>query len=271
MKSNESKGSIVCVGIGMTLGSHISPLARSHIEQANVVYCSVSDAVVELWVKEMNSNFYDLQKFYREGKDRRDTYRQMVDVMMQDVRKGKQVVGVFYGHPGVFAKAPHDVIQIAREEGYTARMEPGISAEDCLYADLGIDPGRLGCQHLEASQFMLYQRQLDTAGYVVLWQIGLAGDLEAKQYTTSKSYRQLLVELLLEDYPADHQVAIYEAPTLPIHSPRIEWVSLDHLAQAEVFQHSTLLVPPARQLQPNRQMREKIAHIQSQENRSDKN
>ncbi len=32
------KGSLVCVGTGMTLGSHISPLARSYIEQADVVF-----------------------------------------------------------------------------------------------------------------------------------------------------------------------------------------------------------------------------------------
>jgi hypothetical protein len=30
-------GSLVCVGIGMTLGSHITPLARSYIETSDVV------------------------------------------------------------------------------------------------------------------------------------------------------------------------------------------------------------------------------------------
>lgn len=270
MSSARSSGSIVCVGVGMTLGSHISPLARSHIELADSVFCSVSDATVELWVKQMNPRFTDLQQFYGEGKDRRQTYQQMVDAMMQDVRKGLKVVGVFYGHPGVFAKAPHDVIQVARDEGFVARMEPGISAEDCLYADIGIDPGRVGCQHLEASQFMLYQRQLDTAGYVVLWQIGLAGDIEAKQFTTSNRYRQLLVDRLLTDYPADHRIAIYEAPTLPIHQPRIDWLELNQLAEADVYQHSTLLIPPAKALKPDQQMRDKIATLRKLEASSNK-
>ena len=264
MSSSLQDGSIVCVGIGMTLGSHISPLARSHIEQADSVFCSVSDAVVELWIKEMNPNFIDLQQFYQDGKDRRQTYKQMVEAMMTEVRHGKHVVGVFYGHPGVFAKAPHDVIEQARKEGYVGHMEPGISAEDCLYADLGIDPGKYGCQHFETSQFMLYYRQIDTAGYVVLWQIGLAGDIHASQYTTSHLHRQLLVEQLLEHYPADHQVAIYEAPTLPIHEPRIEWFPLAELAQVQTHQHSTLLLPPAATLKPNIAMRKRIAELQRQ-------
>ncbi len=54
-------------------------------------------------------------------------------------------------------------------------MEPGISAEDCLYADLGLDPGTYGCQHYEASNLMFYQRTIDTAAYLILWQPGVAG------------------------------------------------------------------------------------------------
>ena len=40
-------GSLVCVGIGMTLGSHITPLARSYIETSDVVFTGLSDGVVE--------------------------------------------------------------------------------------------------------------------------------------------------------------------------------------------------------------------------------
>ena len=56
--------------------------------------------------------------------------------------------------PGVFARVPHKAIAQARAEGFEAHMEAGVSAEDCLYADLGIDPGEVGCQQYEASQFM---------------------------------------------------------------------------------------------------------------------
>lgn len=65
--------------------------------------------------------------------------------MLQEVRLGKKVVGVFYGHPGVFVSPSHRAISIARFEGYEAKMLPAVSAEDSLYADLGIDPSRPGC------------------------------------------------------------------------------------------------------------------------------
>ena len=60
------KGSLVCVGIGMTLGSHLAPLARSYIEQADVVFVAVSDGVVELWIAEMHPDVRSLQPYYRE-------------------------------------------------------------------------------------------------------------------------------------------------------------------------------------------------------------
>jgi len=39
--SNRGSLVCVCVGIGMTLGSHLSPLARSYIEKADVVFAAV--------------------------------------------------------------------------------------------------------------------------------------------------------------------------------------------------------------------------------------
>ena len=40
-------------------------------------------------------------------------------------------------HPGVYVAPSHETVLRARAEGYPARMLPGISSEDCLFADLG--------------------------------------------------------------------------------------------------------------------------------------
>lgn len=252
-------GSLVCVGIGMTLGSHISPLARSHIEQAEVVFMGVSDGVVELWLQRMHPDVRSLRSFYSEGKKRIETYRQMVDAILTEVRAGKRVCGVFYGHPGVFAWAPHKSIEMARSEGYPAHMEPGISAEDCLYADLGIDPGTFGCQHYEASQLMYYHRRLDTSAWLVLWQAGLAGDQSQTRFATGAAYRQVLVDVLAQDYPLEHEVIIYRAATLPIQSPRIERIALGKLPLADIGMADTLAIPPACKMQNNPEIRARLA------------
>ena len=150
-------GTLACVGLGMMLGAHLSPRSRSHIEQADVVFVLVSDPLVELWVQDMRPDTRSLQPYYWEGQSRLTSYNEMVEAMLVEVRAGRRVCGVFYGHPGVFALVPHKAIAGARAEGFDAHMEPGISAEDCLYADLGIDPGTFGCQHYEASQLMFYR------------------------------------------------------------------------------------------------------------------
>jgi hypothetical protein len=138
-------------------------------------------------------------------------------------------------------------------------MEPGVSAEDCLYADLGIDPGRYGCQHYEASQLMLYRRHIDTSAYLILWQAGVAGDQSLSRFSTGAAYRQVLVDVLATDYPLHHEVTIYAAATLPIHQARIERLALRDLPQADIDMHATLVVPPRTNLQVNDEVRERLA------------
>lgn len=91
---------------------------------------------------------------------------------------------MFYGHPGIFAWSPHEVIKVALAEHFQARMEPGISSEDCLYADLGVAPGRYGCQHYEARQQLSYGTPVNPGVYLVLWQVGLVGDRSMKRFCT---------------------------------------------------------------------------------------
>ena len=257
----DNSGSLVCVGIGMTLGSHITPLARSYIGNADVVFTGLSDGIIELWLAGMHPDVRSLQTFYREGKSRSDTYQQMVDAMLTEVRAGKRVCGAFYGHPGVFALPTHKAIEIARREGYFAHMEPGVSAEDCLYADVGFDPGKYGCQHYEASQFMLYRRRIDTSAYLVLWQVGVAGDQSLARFSTGAAHRQVLVDVLARDYDVNHEGILYRAVTLPMHQPRIDRLRLRDLPAADVDTHVTLVIPPASRLQVDPTVRDSLAAL----------
>lgn len=243
------------------LGSHITPLARSHIQTADVVFVAVSDGIVELWLKEMHADVRSLQPYYAEGKRRTQTYREMVEAILTEVRAGKRVCAVFYGHPGVFAWAPHRVIKVAREEGYTAHMEPGISSEDCLYADLGIDPGSVGCQHFDTTQYMLYRRQVDPSAWLILWQVGLAGEQTGHRFATGAGHRQVLVDVLARDYPRDHEVIVYRAATLPTQLPRMERMSLEQLVRADLDGADTLAVPPARPLQADPEVQARLAAL----------
>jgi siroheme synthase len=259
--NDAARGSLACVGMGMTLGSHLTPLARDHIEQADVVFAALSDHVVELWLQRMNPDVRSLQPYYAEGKSRLKTYKEWVDLIMAEVRAGKRVCAVFYGHPGIFAWSTHKAIEVARAEGFQAYMEPGISAEDCLYADLGIDPGRYGCQHFEASQLLFYEHRINPAGYLVLWQASVVGDWSLARLETGPAYRQLLVDRLGQDYPLDHEVIIYQAATLPIEQAKIRRVTLRDLTDITLAPQETVVLAPATSLRPNLAMRERLAEL----------
>jgi hypothetical protein len=167
----------------------------------------------------------------------------MADRVLAALREGKEVCAAFYGHPGVFVDPSHDAVARARAEGFEARMLPGISAEDCLFADLGVDPAEVGCQAFEATSFLFYRRAWDPTACLVLWQIGVAGDHTLKRREPAPGALAALRDKLLATYPAEHQVAVYEAATSPFLSPRIEWMVLGELAEAAVTGISTLFIP----------------------------
>ncbi|ABE54237.1 Uroporphyrin-III C/tetrapyrrole (Corrin/Porphyrin) methyltransferase [Shewanella denitrificans OS217] len=263
MVSTNKKGSLVCVGVGMTMGSHLTPLSRNYIETADVVFSLMSDGIVEQWVETMNPDVRSLQPFYQEGTSRLISYQNMINAVLDEVRQGKNVVGAFYGHPGVFAMVTHKLIAQSKKEGFYCHMEAGISAEDCLIADLGIDPGRLGCQQYEASQFMFYRRTIDTAAYLILWQPGIAGDQSLARFATAESFRAVLVELLCEYYAKDHQVILYEAKTLAFNNPRIDTLPLGELAKATIHLHTTLVIPPSTQLVKNETLLAKLNALET--------
>lgn len=256
----EQAGSLVCVGPGIILGAHITERCKNHIKHADIVFISCHPAV-EQWIATMNSNMVSLQQFYADDKDRRITYQEMQSAMVEAVRAGKRVVGVFYGHPGVFAQVPHKTIKQLKAEGYSASMEPGIGADACLYADMGIDPGAYGCQQFEASQFMFYERKIDPSAYLILWQLGHAGDLSLTAKQADQRGLTVLVTMLSEIYPAEHLVAIYESPFLPTQTPRIDWYPLSELSEANVTLISTLVIPPCQKLKPNNDIVRRLKSI----------
>jgi hypothetical protein len=103
---------------------------------------------MEHYVSQLNPASQSLFGLYSSGKDRMTSYREMVERMLNPAREGKSVCGVFYGHPGVFVFPSHEAIWQARQEGVPAKMLPAVSAEDCLFADLGFGPAIPGCQSL---------------------------------------------------------------------------------------------------------------------------
>jgi uncharacterized protein YabN with tetrapyrrole methylase and pyrophosphatase domain len=253
--SAERRGSLVVVGTGITLARQTTLEAVACIQRAEKLFFLVTNPATEGWIRRLNPSATTLEDCYNEGKSRFKTYREMADRILAAVRAGLQVCAAFYGHPGVFVRPSHDAIRRARREGFPARMLPGVSAEDCLFADLGMNPGEEGCQSFEATDFLACRRRFDPSSALILWQVGVLGEPGVRKSMACRPERlRVLTDVLRRHYSARHPVVLYEAAQFPICEPMIERMPLAKLPQATVLPLTTLYVPP----RPSRTMDPKV-------------
>lgn len=128
-------------------------------------------------------------------------------------------------------------------------------------ADLGIDPGERGMQSMEATQYLINQRNIDTGGLFIVWQVGIVGDLSLKKFVTSEQKVALLVEKLSRIYPTDHQVILYEAATNPLQQARIDYLPLCDITTAPLSQITTLVIPAATTIVADEEFRAKLSGL----------
>ena len=232
------------VGSGITAISHITNEARSIIAACDKVFYVLTDELMESYILEINKNSESMKSLYEDGKPRQDTYSEMSKTLVKSVKDGARTCGVFYGHPGVFVNPSFNALEIIRREGYSGKMFPGVSAEDCIFSDLEIDPGKFGCQSYEATSLLVYGSTINPSALLVIWQVGAIGDIHHTIDWDNGVGIDLMKRKLLEYYESDHQVIFYEAPIYPIAIPNIIKSSISDMESVECSGITTLVVPP---------------------------
>jgi hypothetical protein len=236
--------SLTVVGLGIRVPAHVTHETQACLERAHEVLYLVGDPVAVSWLERVNPNARPLHGFYEEGAPRTRTYEAMVEEILACVRRGGDICVAFYGHAGVFVNPTWEAIRRARTEGFPARMLPGISAEDCLFVDLGLDPADAGCQSYEATDLLLHRRAIDPSVPLLLWQVGVVGNVTYAPAGDS-AHLPLLVDYLTLVYPREHRVVVYEASSYSVCDPLIEEIELGALATSPPSPMATLYVPPA--------------------------
>ena len=228
--------------VGFTLGD------EDLIRTADAVFYCVADPATVVWLKTIRPDAYDLYVLYDDTKVRYTTYMQMTEAMLHFVRQGKKVTAIYYGHPGIFVLSTHRAIQIARREGHKAIMRPSVCALDCLCADLGVDPCHPGMQTHEATDMLIRGRIPDTSLHVVLWQVGLIGEMGFRRKGYLNNNFSVFIEYLQKHYGEDYPIVNYVASRYPTIPPSMETYPLSALhdpkIQTKVTGISTFYLAP---------------------------
>ncbi|MGW1174887.1 SAM-dependent methyltransferase [Kitasatospora sp. NPDC002543] len=242
------KGELTVLGSGIEAAGFTRADERL-LREADVVLHCVADPATVVRINAWRPDAYDLGVLYDDAKDRYLTYVQMSEAVLHFVRAGRRVAAVFYGHPGIFVLSSHRAVRIARREGHTAVMRPGISALDVLCADLGVDPSTPGMQTFEATDLLIRGRRIDPGLHLVLWQVGIVGELDYRRAGFTNRHLPVLLDRLEEAYGPDHTVVNYTGARYrgldPVTARHTVAALRDPAVRRTVTSASTWYLPPA--------------------------
>lgn len=254
---------LIVVGTGIQWASQTTLAAQRAMQLADRVLFAVADPWAARWIRELSPTAEALE-YPRDGRPRQSIYRDMVDRILAALADSARVCAVFYGSPAMLTQPANDAIRRARQAGYSASMLPGVSFLDCLFVDLAIDPGDLGCQIMEAGDFVLRKRDPDIHSHLVLCQIGLIGNrsvFDASAQPRIRGALELLVRRLQRHYSPSHECIVYEAARQPLENPRIIRSSIAQLCNVRVSGVSTLYIPPASRAEVDEEMRAALSAL----------
>jgi precorrin-2 methylase len=236
-------GSLAVVGTGIESASQLSVGARAAMRTADVTFYQVADPVTELRVRDLCADARSLVAYFAPDKRRGESYREICDAVTSEVTAGKHVCLVLYGHPGFYGAVAHEAVRRVRALRLPARMLPAVSALDCLFADLGLDPAARGVQVYEATYFFRTAPALDVAATLVLLQPGILGERGSTPTPAVADRFRLLVARLGEVYGRDREAVLYEASEYPALPPLTQRFRLGCGEPPLPTLRSTLCVP----------------------------
>jgi uncharacterized protein YabN with tetrapyrrole methylase and pyrophosphatase domain len=249
---------LLVIGTGINMVNHLTLECRAAIQKADrVLY--IAHGWTAGMIEKLRPDAINLTIFYDEDTPRRETYEMMAQVVLAEACNNRLTVMVSYGHPGVFGFPMHRAVEIARRKGVKAHMMPGISAEDCLFADLGIDPARQGCQTYEATDFLARKRRIDTTVALVIWQPDVIADISGRfrRADYESNNVQILADVLADLYSEDHPLYIYVAADVPFAKPGIERTTIAKLPDFDLT-NATLYIPPDQRVEYDKEMIQRL-------------
>jgi precorrin-3B methylase len=248
------------VGSGIKTISHLTTEAKAYITEACKVLYLVNEPVMQEWLKENSKTSECLDAIYFDYDKRLDAYHAIASKVIDEIKQHEFVCLVLYGHPTIFAAIGLDALALAKEEQLEIDHVtiPGISAMDCLFADLGVDPGDSGCFSIDVNDLLLFNKTIEPHSHLILWQIGMIGNCGKPSYEVSREKLIYLKEYLGKYYPSSQPITLYEASLYPAIPAKIETSTLEQLETLDYTPISSLYISPKEQPELNEEAAKRL-------------
>jgi len=238
---------IYILGLGILNVDQVTREAERALRRSNEVLYLDTGVATQAWLESLCPQVTPLfGSSYAEGGARLQGYHHMAAKVLEAALSHPPVSFALQGHPVVGATAPGLVARAAEVLGLEVEVLPGISAMDCLFAELMLDPVVDGLQIFEATDLLLRRRPLQADVPALIWQVGA---VESCLYTARTSRPERFARLrsyLLEYYPPEHRVIAVHAATHPLSATeRHEFAVGEIEAQAHLLHAGVTLFVPA--------------------------
>lgn len=185
-----------------------------------------------------------LLHLFSPDKHRRETYREIVDIVLAAARADPPVALATYGSAMVGTLPAHRIHAAAGQAGLTVHVTNAPSFYDCLWADFNID-ACLGFETWEASLFLRAGISPNRRAHLVLALTPFM-DVASAIDPPRIEFMPGLRDRLLEFYPPEHEVHLATTGARPgdyFEASTVETVVLRDLDHSGGRQPRTLLVP----------------------------
>ncbi|MBW1881018.1 MAG: hypothetical protein JRI25_07210 [Deltaproteobacteria bacterium] len=238
---------ITIIGLGILGIQQVTRETERALDRSNEVLFVDTGIATRAFLEQHCPRITDLYaESYRVRGARLNAYHHMAARTVDAALDHGPVAFAMTGHPLVYAYAPPLIIDMARLLGLTVQVLPGISALDCLFAELVLDPCTHGLQMYEATDLLLRRRPLQPDVPTLIWQVG---NLETRLHTDRMSQPERFErfrEHLLRFYPPQHLVTAYFAAPIPLMPSTVLRFPLLEITDHAATLHPgvTLYLPP---------------------------
>lgn len=234
------------VGLGIVHVGQITRETERLMAESNEVLYVERGIAIDNFLRQLCPRVTNLTTLYADEGDRQETYRRMAASVITAALDHPPVTFALYGHPLIFSYPPFLVQQMATYFDLRVRVLPAVSAMDCIFADLSIDPSMNGLQMYEATDLLLRRRPLHPDVPALIWQIGA---LETGLYSTHASRPerfQRFLDHLLSFYHRNHLVFAVHSATHPMMKSEVLKFPLGEISAFAAVLHAgfSLYIPP---------------------------